>query len=165
MDEDTCMVDIARYFLDFTVDESCGKCAPCRIGTKRLLEILDKIIAGNGELEDIGRLEELCNYIKSASLCGLGQTAPNPVLSTIKYFRHEYEAHIVDKKCPSGVCKNLLKYLIVTDKCIGCTACSRVCPTNAISGEVKKPHLIDQSKCIKCGACMSKCKFNAIIKE
>lgn len=165
MDEDTCMVDIARYFLDFTVDESCGKCAPCRIGTKRLLEILDKIIAGNGELEDIDRLEELCNYIKSASLCGLGQTAPNPVLSTLKYFRHEYEAHIVDKKCPSGVCKNLLKYLIVTDKCIGCTACSRVCPTNAISGEVKKPHLIDQNKCIKCGACMSKCKFNAIIKE
>lgn len=165
MDEDTCMVDIARYFLDFTVDESCGKCAPCRIGTKRLLELLDKIIEGKGEMEDIDKLEELCNYIKSASLCGLGQTAPNPVLSTLKYFRHEYEAHIVDKKCPSGVCKNLLRYVIITDKCIGCTACSRVCPTNAISGEVKKPHVIDDSKCIKCGACMEKCKFSAIIKE
>ena len=165
MDEDNCMVDIARFFLDFTVDESCGKCAPCRIGTKRLLEILDKIIEGKGELEDIDRLEELCNYIKSASLCGLGQTAPNPVLSTLKYFRHEYEAHIVDKKCPAGVCKKLLQYKIIEDKCIGCTACSRVCPTNAISGTVKKPHTIDQQKCIKCGACIAKCKFGAIIKE
>ena len=165
MDEDNCMVDIARFFLDFTVDESCGKCAPCRIGTKRLLEILDKIIEGKGEIEDLDKLEELCNYIKSASLCGLGQTAPNPVLSTLKYFRHEYEAHILEKRCPSGVCKNLLKYFILEDKCIGCTACSRVCPTNAISGEVKKPHTIDDQKCIKCGACMAKCKFGAIIKK
>lgn len=165
MDEDTCMVDIARFFLDFTVDESCGKCAPCRIGTKRLLEVLDKIIDGNGELEDIDMLEELCNYIKSASLCGLGQTAPNPVLSTLKYFKDEYLAHITDKKCPSHVCKKLLRYMIVAKKCIGCTACSRVCPTGAISGEVKKTHSIDQAKCIKCGACMEKCKFGAIIKE
>ena len=165
MDEDTCMVDIARFFLDFTVDESCGKCAPCRIGTRRLLEILDKIIAGNGTLEDIDKLEELCYYIKSASLCGLGQTAPNPVLSTLKYFRHEYEAHVVEKKCPAGVCKNLLSYVIIEDKCKGCTACSRVCPVGAISGAVKQPHVIDTSKCIKCGACIEKCKFNAIVKQ
>ena len=165
MDEDTCMVDIARFFLDFTVDESCGKCAPCRIGTRRLLEILDKIISGNGTLEDIDKLEELCYYIKSASLCGLGQTAPNPVLSTLKYFRHEYEAHVVDKKCPAGVCKNLLSYVIIEDKCKGCTACSRVCPVGAISGAVKQPHVIDTSKCIKCGACIEKCKFNAIVKQ
>ena len=165
MDEDTCMVDIARFFLDFTVDESCGKCAPCRIGTRRLLEILDKIIAGNGTLEDIDKLEELCYYIKSASLCGLGQTAPNPVLSTLKYFRHEYEAHVVDKKCPAGVCKNLLSYVIIEDKCKGCTACSRVCPVGAISGAVKQPHVIDTSKCIKCGACIEKCKFGAIVKK
>ncbi len=164
MDEDTCMVDIARFFLDFTVDESCGKCAPCRLGTRRLLELLDKIIAGNGELEDIDKLEELCNYIKSASLCGLGQTAPNPVLSTLRYFRDEYVAHVVDKKCPAGVCKNLLRYVIVEDKCKGCTACSRVCPVGAISGAVKQPHVIDTSKCIKCGACIEKCKFNAIVK-
>jgi len=164
MDEDTCMVDIARFFLDFTVDESCGKCAPCRIGTRRLLELLDKIIAGNGELEDLDRLEELCNYIKSASLCGLGQTAPNPVLSTLRYFRDEYVAHVVDKKCPAGVCKNLLRYVILEDKCKGCTACSRVCPVGAISGAVKQPHVIDTSKCIKCGACIEKCKFNAIVK-
>ena len=165
MDEDTCMVDIARFFLDFTVDESCGKCAPCRIGTRRLLEILDKIIAGNGTLEDIDKLEELCYYIKSASLCGLGQTAPNPVLSTLKYFRHEYEAHVVDKKCPAGVCKNLLSYVIIEDKCKGCTACSRVCPVGAISGAVKTPHVIDTAKCIKCGACIEKCKFDAIVKQ
>lgn len=165
MDEDTCMVDIARYFLDFTVDESCGKCAPCRIGTKRLLELLDKIIEGKGEVDDIEKLEELCEYIKSASLCGLGQTAPNPVLSTLKYFKDEYMAHIVDKRCPSGVCKNLLKYRILEDKCIGCTACARVCPTNAISGEVRKVHYIDDRKCIRCGACIEKCKFGAIIKE
>ena len=165
MDEDTCMVDIARFFLDFTVDESCGKCAPCRIGTRRLLEILDKIIAGNGTLEDIDKLEELCYYIKSASLCGLGQTAPNPVLSTLKYFRHEYEAHVVEKKCPAGVCKNLLSYVIIEDKCKGCTACSRVCPVGAISGAVKQPHVIDTAKCIKCGACIEKCKFNAIVKQ
>lgn len=165
MDEDTCMVDIARFFLDFTVDESCGKCAPCRIGTKRLLETLDKIIAGNGELADLDKLEELCNYIKSASLCGLGQTAPNPVLSTLHYFRDEYIAHVVDKKCPAGVCKELLSYEIIADKCKGCTACIRVCPVGAISGEVKKPHTIDSSKCIKCGACMEKCKFGAIVRK
>ena len=165
MDEDTCMVDLARFFLDFTVDESCGKCTPCRVGTRRLLEILDKIIAGNGELEDLDKLEELSNYIKSASLCGLGQTAPNPVLSTLRYFRDEYVAHIVDKKCPAGVCKSLLQYKIVEDKCKGCTACARKCPVNAISGSVKNPHTIDTSKCIKCGACVATCKFGAIIKE
>ena len=165
MDEDTCMVDLARFFLDFTVDESCGKCTPCRVGTRRLLEILDKIISGNGEMEDLDRLEELSNYIKSASLCGLGQTAPNPVLSTLRYFRDEYVAHIVDKKCPAGVCKSLLQYKIIEDKCKGCTACARKCPVGAISGTVKNPHTIDTVKCIKCGACIATCKFNAIIKE
>ena len=165
MDENTCMVDLARFFLDFTVDESCGKCTPCRVGTRRLLEILDKIIAGNGELEDLDKLEELSNYIKSASLCGLGQTAPNPVLSTLRYFRDEYVAHIVDKKCPAGVCKSLLQYKIDPDKCKGCTLCARKCPVGAISGTVKNPHVIDTAKCIKCGACMDSCKFKAIYKE
>ncbi|MDD6265388.1 MAG: NADH-quinone oxidoreductase subunit NuoF [Clostridia bacterium] len=165
MDEDTCMVDIAKFFLDFTVDESCGKCAPCRLGTRRLLEILDKITSGNGELEDIDKLEELCNYIKSASLCGLGQTAPNPVLSTLRYFRDEYVAHVVDKKCPAGVCKGLLSYEIIADKCKGCTACSRKCPVSAISGTVKNPHVIDTTKCVKCGVCMETCKFGAIVKH
>ncbi len=165
MDEDNCMVDIARFFLDFTVDESCGKCVPCRVGTKRLLEILDRIISGNGEMEDIERLEELAAHIKSASLCGLGQTAPNPVLSTLRYFREEYEAHIVNKKCPAAVCKKLMQYIISAEKCIGCTKCARVCPVGCISGSVKKPHFIDQSKCIKCGACMSNCKFGAITRE
>ena len=165
MDEDTCMVDLARFFLDFTVDESCGKCTPGRVGTRRLLEILDKIISGNGEMEDLDKLEELSNYIKSASLCGLGQTAPNPVLSTLRYFRDEYVAHIVDKKCPAGVCKSLLQYKILADKCKGCTACARKCPVGAISGSVKNPHTIDTSKCIKCGACVATCKFGAIIKE
>ncbi len=165
MDEDTCMVDLAKFFLEFTVDESCGKCTPCRVGTKRLLEILEKITSGNGTMEDIDRLEELSEYIKSASLCGLGQTAPNPVLSTLRYFRDEYVAHVKDKKCPAGVCKNLLSYKIVEDKCKGCTACARVCPVGAISGSVKQPHVIDTSKCIKCGACIEKCKFGAIIKE
>ncbi|MBR2987275.1 MAG: NADH-quinone oxidoreductase subunit NuoF [Clostridia bacterium] len=165
MDEDSCMVDIARFFLEFTVDESCGKCTPCRVGTKRMLEILDKIIAGNGTLEDIDKLEELANYIKSASLCGLGQTAPNPVLSTLRYLRDEYIAQVVDKKCPAGVCKNLLQYKIIEDKCKGCTLCSRKCPVGAISGTVKNPHVIDPAKCVKCGVCMSTCKFGAIIKE
>ncbi|MBQ7798961.1 MAG: NADH-quinone oxidoreductase subunit NuoF [Oscillospiraceae bacterium] len=165
MDEDTCMVDIAKFFLEFTVDESCGKCTPCRIGTKRLLELLEKICDGNGELEDLDKLEELCEYIKANSLCALGQTAPNPVLSTLRFFRDEYVAHIVDKKCPAGVCKKLLSYTIEADKCKGCTLCSRVCPAGAISGTVKQPHVIDQSKCVKCGACMEKCKFGAIIKK
>ena len=165
MDEDTCMVDIAKFFLEFTVDESCGKCTPCRIGTKRLLEMLTKITKGQATLEDLDKMEELCYYIKDNSLCGLGQTAPNPVLSTLKYFRDEYIAHVVDKKCPAGVCKQLLSYRIVEDKCKGCTACARNCPVGAISGSVKNPHVIDNEKCIKCGACMEKCKFNAIVKE
>ena len=165
MDEDNCMVDIAKFFLNFTVDESCGKCTPCRVGTRRLLEMLDKITSGNGTLEDLDKLEELCHYIKENSLCGLGQTAPNPVLATLKFFRDEYVAHVVDKKCPAGVCKDLLQYKIIADKCKGCTACARKCPVGAISGTVKNPHTIDTSKCIKCGACMETCKFSAIIKE
>ncbi len=165
MDDTTCMVDVARFFLDFTVDESCGKCTPCRIGTRRLLEMLDKITSGNGTLEDLDKMEELCNYIKANAMCALGQTAPNPVLSTLKYFRDEYEAHVVEKRCPAGVCKNLMHYEIQPDKCRGCTLCARKCPANAITGKVKEPHVIDQSKCIKCGACMEGCKFSAIIKK
>lgn len=165
MDDTSCMVDIAKFFLDFTVDESCGKCTPCRVGTRRLLEILNKITDGNGEMEDLDKLEELCYYIKDNALCGLGQTAPNPVLSTLRYFRDEYVSHIVDKKCPAGVCKSLLSYEIVSDKCKGCSACSRVCPVGAISGKIKEPFTIDKSKCIKCGACIEKCRFNAIIKK
>lgn len=164
MDESTCMVDIAKFFLEFTVDESCGKCTPCRIGTKRLLEMLEKITSGNGTMEDIDKMEELCYYIKDNALCGLGQTAPNPVLSTLHYFRDEYIAHVKDKKCPAGVCKNLLQYSIDPDKCRGCTACSRVCPAGAISGKVRQPHEIDSTKCIKCGSCIEKCKFGAIHK-
>jgi len=165
MDEDTCMVDIAKFFLEFTVDESCGKCAPCRIGTKRLLEILNKITSGNGTLEDIDRLEQLCYSIKNAALCGLGQTAPNPILSTLKYFRDEYVAHVVDKKCPAGVCKALLSYVIEPDKCKGCSLCAKKCPVGAIEGVVKNPFTIDTSKCIKCGVCMDSCKFGAISKR
>ena len=165
MDEDNCMVDIAKFFLEFTVDESCGKCTPCRVGTKRMYEMLDKITKGNATLEDIDKLEDLCYYIKANALCGLGQTAPNPVLSTLRYFRDEYIAHVVDKKCPAGVCKSLLSFEIAPDKCKGCTACSRVCPAGAISGTVKNPHVIDKSKCLKCGACIEKCKFGAITKK
>ena len=164
MDEDNCMVDIAKFFLNFTVDESCGKCAPCRIGTKRMMELLEKITDGKGTLEDIDRLEELAYYIKENSLCGLGQTAPNPVLATLKFFRDEYVAHVVDKRCPAGVCKKLLNFSIDPEKCKGCTLCARKCPVGAISGTVKNPHTIDTTKCIKCGACMDNCKFGAISK-
>ncbi|MBR5668569.1 MAG: 4Fe-4S binding protein, partial [Spirochaetales bacterium] len=164
MDEDNCMVDIARFYLDFIVDESCGKCTPCRVGTKRMLEILNRIVAGKGKEGDIEKLEELAQTIKSTSLCALGQTAPNPILYTLKFFRDEYEAHIRDKKCPAHHCKALLQYQI-TDKCRGCTACARVCPAGAISGEIKQQHVIDQDKCLKCGACMEKCRFGAIVKK
>ena len=165
MDEDNCMVDIARFFLDFTVDESCGKCTPCRVGTRRMLEILERIVNGKGEEGDIERLEELANTIKSTALCGLGQTAPNPVLSTLKFFRSEYEAHIREKRCPAHHCRALLHYVINPELCRGCTACTRVCPVEAISGELRKPHQIDTSKCLKCGACAEKCKFHAITRE
>ena len=165
MDEDTCMVDIAKFFLEFTVDESCGKCTPCRIGTRRMLEILEKITKGQAEMEDLDRLEELCNHLKTSSLCALGQTAPNPVLSTLRYFRDEYIAHIVDKKCPAGVCKDLLHYKIDPDKCKGCTLCARTCPADAIIGSVREVHMINPEKCVKCGACMEKCRFGAIYKE
>ena len=165
MDEDTCMVDIAKFFLEFTVDESCGKCTPCRVGTKRMLEILDKITKGKGTLEDIDKLEELAEAIKTTALCGLGQTAPNPVLSTLHYFRDEYVAHVTEKKCPAGVCKALLSYKIDPEKCKGCSSCAKNCPVEAISGQVKSPYSIDPAKCIKCGVCESKCPFKAISKQ
>lgn len=165
MDETDCMVDIAKFFLEFTVEESCGKCTPCRIGTKRMLEILTKITKGTATMEDLDKLEELCYYVKNNSLCGLGQTAPNPVLSTLRYFRDEYEAHIKEKRCPAGVCKALLSYNIDRDKCRGCTLCARSCPAGAIIGSIKNPHVIDQNKCLKCGACMEKCRFGAIFKK
>jgi NADH:ubiquinone oxidoreductase subunit F (NADH-binding)/(2Fe-2S) ferredoxin/NAD-dependent dihydropyrimidine dehydrogenase PreA subunit len=164
MDEDNCMVDIARFFLDFTVDESCGKCTPCREGTKRMLEILDRIVEGKGKDGDIERLESLANNIKNSALCGLGQTAPNPVLSTLKYFRDEYEAHINEKRCPAGVCQGLAKYTIIADKCKGCGICAKQCPVTAISGKAKTPYLIANDKCAKCGVCLEKCPFGAIIK-
>jgi len=164
MDEDTCMVDVARFFLDFTQSESCGKCTPCREGTKRMLEILEKITSGEGEEGDIAQLERLAENIKSTSLCGLGQTAPNPVLSTLKYFRDEYEAHIYDDSCPAGVCEELSGdyYVIDEDTCIGCTACVDVCPVDVISGEQGEPHVIDEEGCITCGACAETCPVDAI---
>lgn len=162
MDEDNCMVDIAKFFLEFTVEESCGKCVPCRVGTKRLLELLDKITMGKATLEDLDKMEELCHHIQENSLCGLGQTAPNPVLSTLRYFREEYEAHVIERRCPSGVCKNLIQYRILPDKCTGCRACAKGCPVSAISGEVKQVHEIDQSICTKCGLCIDTCRYDAI---
>ena len=174
LDEDNCMVDVARFYMDFIVDESCGKCSPCRIGTKRMLEILTKICDGKGTMEDLDELESLAANIKSNALCGLGQTAPNPVLSTLAHFRDEYIAHIVDKKCPAHVCKNLMQYVIDKDKCFGCGMCAKGCPADAISkivpeyiaeGKKLPAMVIDQNKCIKCGACIATCKFNAISKE
>ena len=165
LDEDNCMVDIAKFYLGFTVSESCGKCTPCRIGTRRMLEILEKITEGRGEPEDLDKLEELAKYIQANALCGLGQTAPNPILSTMEHFRDEYMAHIVDKKCPAGVCKALLNYEIDPEKCKGCTKCARNCPAGAITGTVKQPHVIDTSKCIKCGACMDNCAFGAVSRK
>ena len=165
LDEDNCMVDIAKFYLGFTVSESCGKCTPCRIGTKRMLEILEKISEGRGEIEDLDKLQELARYIKANALCGLGQTAPNPILSTIEHFRDEYEAHILEKRCPAGVCKALLNYVIDPEKCKGCTKCARNCPAGAITGAVKQPHVIDPAKCIKCGACMENCAFGAISRK
>ena len=163
LDEDTCMVDIAKFYLEFTVDESCGKCTPCRVGTQRLLQYLDKITKGNGEPDDLEKIDELAQHMQKSSLCALGQTAPNPILSTMKYFKDEYVAHIDEKKCPAGVCKSLIRYEIIPDKCKGCTRCARNCPVGAISGTVKQPHVIDSSKCIKCGICITNCKFDAII--
>ena len=165
MDEDNCMVDIAKFFLEFCVDESCGKCVPCRIGTKRLYDLLCKITDGKGTLEDLDTIEELCHHLKDSALCALGQSAPNPVLSTLKYFREEYIAHVVEKRCPAGVCRNLLHYEIQADKCKGCTLCARSCPVGAITGAVRAPHVIDQDKCIKCGLCQSNCRFDAIVKH
>jgi NADH-quinone oxidoreductase subunit F len=162
MDDTTCMVDMARFFLDFTCKESCGKCVHCRIGTKRMLEILERITAGEGREGDIGLLEELGSQIKAGALCGLGQTAPNPVLTTIRYFRDEYEGHIRDKKCAAHHCKALLTYSIDKENCTGCTACARKCPAGAITGEVRKPHELNAEKCVKCGACAETCRFSAV---
>jgi ferredoxin len=166
MDENTCMVDIAKFFLEFTVEESCGKCAPCRIGTRRMLEILEKITSGNGTADDIGRLERLAVAVREGSLCALGQTAPNPILSTLKHFRKEYDEHVIDHKCSCGVCKALLTYLILPDLCRKCGLCAKRCPVGAISGVLgKEPYVIDSSKCIKCSACEQACKFSAVIKR
>ena len=165
LDEDTCMVDIAKFYLEFTADESCGKCTPCRIGTKRLLQLLTKITEGKGEPEDLDKIEELAAHMKQSSLCALGQSAPNPVLSTLRYFRKEYEEHILEKRCAAGVCKALMTYYVIPEKCKGCTLCARNCPVKAISGSVKQPHVIDTSKCVKCGLCMANCKFGAIVRK
>jgi NADH-quinone oxidoreductase subunit F/NADP-reducing hydrogenase subunit HndC len=165
MDEDDCVVDVAKFYMEFCVDESCGKCSPCRIGTRQMYSILDKISRGAGEMDDIQKLKDIGQAMKSCSLCALGQSAPNPTLSTITKFEDEYIAHIVDKTCPAGVCKKLVKYEIVADACKGCTLCSRKCPVGAISGTVKNPHTIDTNKCIKCGVCIDSCKFGAIIKK
>jgi NADP-reducing hydrogenase subunit HndC len=165
MDEDNCMVDIAKFFLEFTVDESCGKCTPAASARAACSRCSNKITSGRGELADLDKIEELCYYIKANSLCGLGQTAPNPVLSTMRYFRDEYVAHVVDKRCPAGVCKKLLSYEIDPAKCKGCTLCARNCPAKAITGTVKQPHTIDKSKCIKCGLCLKNCKFGAVVKK
>jgi ferredoxin len=164
MDEDDCMIDIAKFYLEFTVDESCGKCSPCRIGGKQMYGILDRITKGKGELADIDKLKQIGRAMQKASLCGLGQTAPNPVLSTLRYFEHEYRQHILEKKCAAGSCKELVFYTINPQKCIGCGLCAMKCPVNCISGEKRKPHTIDQSKCIKCGNCYTVCKFGAVIK-
>ena len=162
MDEDDCMVGIAKYYLEFTADESCGKCTPCRIGNRRLLEILDRITTGDGRLEDLDELESLGALIADTSLCGLGQGSPNPVLSTLRHFRGEYEEHILNKRCPAGACKELVRYRISPEKCIGCTVCARNCPADCIRGERKKTHVIEQEKCIKCGVCIEKCPVDAI---
>jgi NAD-dependent dihydropyrimidine dehydrogenase PreA subunit len=164
MDEDNCMVDIAKFYLEFTKDESCGKCTPCRIGNTRMLEILEKITKGNGTEQDLKDLAQLGDVIKDTSLCGLGQTSPNPVLSTLHYFEDEYLAHVKDKRCPAGVCQSLFSFHILPEKCVGCTACARICPAHCIEGELKKVHVIDQERCIKCSACYNTCKFNAIEK-
>jgi NADH:ubiquinone oxidoreductase subunit F (NADH-binding) len=164
LDEDDCMVNVAKFYMDFIVDESCGKCTPCRVGTKRMLEILEKITEGKGEESDLDELEDLSDVIVSTALCGLGQSAPNPVTSTLHHFREEYMAHVRDKKCPAGACAQMAQYTILEDKCIGCTACVRVCPVSCITGEKKALHVIDQAVCIKCGACVDKCKFNAIVR-
>jgi NAD-dependent dihydropyrimidine dehydrogenase PreA subunit len=165
MDDEKCMVDVARFFMEFVQDESCGKCVPCRLGTKRMLETLERMTKGQGIVGDVEFLEEIGNIIKDSALCGLGQTAPNPILSTMKFFKNEYEAHVNEKKCPSGVCKAMLSYSISPEKCVGCTACAHVCPVGCISGAKKQLHVIDQSKCIKCDTCYSKCRFDAIIKK
>jgi NAD-dependent dihydropyrimidine dehydrogenase PreA subunit len=162
MDEDNCMVNVARFFIEFTQDESCGKCTPCREGTKRMLEILTRITEGKGVEGDVEKLLRLADTVKRSSLCGLGQAAPNPVLSTIRHFRAEYDSHIRDKHCSTGACRNLVRYLIVPEKCVGCGACKRNCPVECISGEVRKPHAIDQERCVKCGRCFDVCKFDAV---
>jgi len=162
MNEDTCIVEVARFFMNFTQNESCGKCVPCREGTKNMLKILEKIVRGEGTMEDLDKLEELAHAVQDGSLCGLGKTAPNPVLSTLKYFKDEYIAHIKDKKCPAGVCSAMKTFTITAEECKGCTKCARTCPVGAISGEIKQPHKIDATKCIKCGSCLSACPFKAI---